>query len=87
MHRRNLIANDDTQPVTVPRNHDGFVAMPTGRVHSLREHLIEELADLRKAKHLERFASTSASRTNWLRWPCRADRLLALQGLPLPERR
>ena len=41
----------------VPRNDKGLVAMPPERVQRLREHLIKELADLRKAKHLECFAS------------------------------
>jgi hypothetical protein len=49
--------DDDSQPVMVPRNDKGLVAMPPERVQRLREHLIKELADLRKAKHLECFAS------------------------------
>jgi hypothetical protein len=57
MHQKKLIADDDTQPVMVPRNGEGLVAMTTGRVRRLREHLIKELADLRNVKHLERFAS------------------------------
>jgi hypothetical protein len=57
MHHKKSIADDDTQPVMVPRNDEGLVAMPTGRVQRLREHLIKELADLRNAKCLERFAS------------------------------
>ena len=57
MRRRSLIADDDTQPVMVPRNNERLVAMPVERVQRLHEHLIRELADLRKAKHLERLAS------------------------------
>ena len=48
---------DDSQPVMVSRNDEGLVAMPPERVQRLREHLIKELADLRRAKHLECFAS------------------------------
>jgi hypothetical protein len=47
----------DSQPVMVPRNDKGTVEMPPERVQRLREHLIQELRDLRKAKHLEGFAS------------------------------
>jgi hypothetical protein len=49
--------DDDSQPVMVPRNDKGLVAMPPERVQRLREYLIKELADLRKVKHLECFAS------------------------------
>jgi hypothetical protein len=56
MRRRSMIADDDTQPVMVPRNNEPLVAMPAERVQRLHEHLIKELTDLRKAKHLERFA-------------------------------
>ena len=41
----------------VPRNDKDLVAVPPERVRRLREHLINELRDLRKAAHLERFAS------------------------------
>ncbi|HUB49136.1 MAG TPA: hypothetical protein VMB73_29535 [Acetobacteraceae bacterium] len=57
MHRQNLINDDDIQPVIVPRNDKRLVAVPDERKQRLREHLIKELADLRKAKHLEHFAS------------------------------
>ena len=41
----------------VPRNDKDLVPVPPERVRRLREHLINELRDLRKAAHLERFAS------------------------------
>ena len=43
--------------VIVPRNGKPLVAVSAGRVQRLREHLIGILKDLRKANHLERFAS------------------------------
>lgn len=52
-----LIADNDTQPVMVPRNDERLVAMPSERVRRLREHLNKELADLHTAKHLQRFAA------------------------------
>ena len=47
----------DHLPVMVPRNDKPLVAVSSERVRRLREHLIKELADLRKAKHLDRFAT------------------------------
>ena len=41
----------------VPRNDKGLVAVSPERVRRLREHLIKELYDLRKAKHPDRLAS------------------------------
>ena len=41
----------------MPRNGKPLVAVSAGRVQRLREHLIGILKDLRKANHLERFAS------------------------------
>jgi hypothetical protein len=46
MRRRNLIADDDTQPVMVPRTNERLVAMPAERVQRLHEHLVRELTDL-----------------------------------------
>ena len=53
MKRRNL----ENSEVIVPRNGKPLVAVSAGRVQRLREHLIGILQDLRKASHLERFAS------------------------------
>ena len=57
MHRQNLTDGDDIQPVIVPRNDERLAAVSRERKQRLHEHLIKELADLRKAKHLEHFAS------------------------------
>jgi hypothetical protein len=48
---------DDSLPVMVPRNDKPLVAVSPERVRRLREHLIKELGELRKAKHLDRFAT------------------------------
>ena len=56
MPRRNH-GDDDSLPVMVPRNDKPLVAVSPERVRRLREHLIKELGDLRKAKHLDRFAT------------------------------
>ena len=50
-------ADDGSLPVMVPRNDKPLVAVSPERVRRLREHLIKELGDLRKAKHLGRFAT------------------------------
>jgi hypothetical protein len=50
-------ADDDNLPVMVPRSDKPLVAVSPERVRRLREHLIKELAELRKAKHLDRFAT------------------------------
>ena len=57
MRVRPDLGGDDSQPVMVPRNDKPLVAVSPQRARRLREHLIKELQDLRKAKHLERFAS------------------------------
>jgi hypothetical protein len=49
--------DDDNLPVLVPRSDKALVAMSPERVRQLREHLVAILHDLRRAKHLERFAS------------------------------
>jgi hypothetical protein len=50
-------ADDDNLPVMVPRSDKPLVAVSPERVRRLREHLIKGLAELRKAKHLDRFAT------------------------------
>jgi hypothetical protein len=55
--RRRDIVDDDSLPVKVPRSDMVLVPTSAGRVGLLREHLIEALQDLRKAKHPERLAS------------------------------
>jgi hypothetical protein len=50
-------ADDDNLPVMVPRSDKPLVAVSPERVRRLRVHLIKELAELRKAKHLDRFAT------------------------------
>ena len=54
--RRDLCADDDSQPVMVPRNDKALAAMAPERVRRLREHLIKALRELRTAKHLDHFA-------------------------------
>jgi hypothetical protein len=51
------VADDDSVPVMVPRNDKPLVAVAPERVRRLREHLIKELRDLRKARHIEHVAS------------------------------
>jgi hypothetical protein len=55
--RRDFGAEDDSQPVMVPRNDKALVAIAPERIQRLREHLISALRELRTAKHWERFAS------------------------------
>jgi hypothetical protein len=55
-------ADDDSQPVMVPRNDKALVAIPPERVRRLREHLIKALRELRTAKHWE-----------WISLPLRTD--------------
>jgi hypothetical protein len=50
-------ADHDSHPVMVPQNDKDLVAVRPERVRRLREHLIKELRDLRKAAHMKRFAS------------------------------
>jgi hypothetical protein len=50
-------ADDNSQPVMVPRSDKTLAAIPPKRVRQLREHLIKALRELRTAKPLERFAS------------------------------
>jgi hypothetical protein len=50
-------SDDESQPLMVPRNNKDLVPVSLARMRRLREHLIKELADLRKAKHLESFAA------------------------------
>jgi hypothetical protein len=57
MPRKSPLADDDSQPVMVPRNDKGLVAMPLERVRRLREHLIRTLHSLRKSQHLEDVAA------------------------------
>jgi hypothetical protein len=49
--------DDDSLPVMVPRSDTALVPMSPARVRRLREHLIKELGELRKAKYLDRFAT------------------------------
>jgi hypothetical protein len=51
------IGNDGSLPVMVPRNDKPLVAVSVERVRRLREHLIKELHDSRKAKRLNRSAA------------------------------
>lgn len=55
--------DDDSQPVMVPRNDKSLLAMQPQRVERLREHLIKEFGDLRKAKHIERLATPTRPET------------------------
>jgi len=55
--RRRGHGDDDNLPVMVPRSDKPLVAVSPERVRRLREHLIKELAELRKAKHLDCFAT------------------------------
>jgi hypothetical protein len=50
-------ADDDSQPVMVPRSDKTLAAISPERVRRLREHMIKTLRELRAAKHLEQFAS------------------------------
>jgi hypothetical protein len=56
MTRRDY-GDDDNLPVMVPRSDKALVPISPKRVRRLREHLIKELGELRKAKHLDRFAT------------------------------
>jgi hypothetical protein len=49
-------ADDDSQPVMVPRSDKALVAVSPERVRRLREHLVKTLRELRAAKHLEHVA-------------------------------
>jgi hypothetical protein len=55
--RRDFGADDDSQPVMVPRNDKALVAIGPERVQRLREHLIQISRERRTAKHWERFVS------------------------------
>jgi hypothetical protein len=55
--RRDFGADDDSEPVMVPRNNKALVAIGPERIQRLREHLIQTLRERRTAKHWERFAS------------------------------
>jgi hypothetical protein len=55
--RRRDIDEDDSLPVIVPRSDKVLVPTSASRVQRLREHLIEALRELRKAKHPEHLAS------------------------------
>jgi hypothetical protein len=55
--RTHTVGDDESQPVMVPRNDKALVAILPERVQRLREHLIQQLGDLRVAKHLDRIAS------------------------------
>jgi hypothetical protein len=51
MKRRNFaLADDESQPVMVPRSNKPLVAILPERVQRLREHLMRQLSNLRKAK-------------------------------------
>src|ERR1700729_2692837 len=54
--------DDDSLPVMVPRSDKALVPMSPARVRRLREHLIKELGELRKAKDLDRFATPGRPR-------------------------
>jgi hypothetical protein len=55
--QRDFGAEDDSQPIMVPRNDKALVAMVPERVRRLREHLIEALREMRAAKPWARSAS------------------------------
>ena len=55
--QRDFGADDDSQPVIVPRNDKALVAIAPERVRRLREYLIETLREMRAAKPWARFAS------------------------------
>jgi hypothetical protein len=57
MPRTSPSIDDDSLPVMVPRNDKRLVPVSPERVQSLRQHLIEALSDLRKARRIERLAS------------------------------
>jgi hypothetical protein len=50
-------SDEDSQPVMVPRSDKPLVQVAPERVRRLREHLIQTLRELRKAKHLDPLAS------------------------------
>jgi hypothetical protein len=54
---RRVRDDDDSLPVMVPRSDKPLVAVSPERVRRLREHLIKKLGELRKTKHLDRFAT------------------------------
>jgi hypothetical protein len=56
--RRDFGADDDGQPIMVPRNDKPLVSISPERVRRLREHLIKALRELRTAKHWAEFVST-----------------------------
>ena len=51
------IAEDGSRPVIVPRNEKALIPVSPQRIQKLREHLVSILQDLRRARHLERFAT------------------------------
>jgi hypothetical protein len=55
--RRRGDGDDDSLPVMVPRSDKVLVPTSASRVRRLREHLIEALRELQRAKHVERIAS------------------------------
>ena len=57
MPRKQRVIDNDSLPVMVPRNDKPLAPVTRERVQRLREHLTGILHDLRKAKHLERFAT------------------------------
>jgi hypothetical protein len=57
MPRRHSVIDDESQPVIVPRSEKPLAPVAPERVQRLREHLVVILQDLRKSRHLERFAS------------------------------
>ena len=79
-------ADDDSEPVMVPRSDKALVAVSPERVRRLREHMIKTLRELRAARHLEHVCFTHATGAYWFRGPCGAHGLLSLQGMVLSER-
>jgi hypothetical protein len=85
MPRKQQVLDDDSQPVMVPRNDKPLVPVAPERVQRLREHLVGIPQDLRKARHLNRFASPLRTPpTASMRWS--VGPLFALPGPLLPER-
>ena len=76
--QRDFGADDDSQPVIVPRNDKALVAIAPERVRRLREHLIETLREMRAAKPWARFASTRATGTCGFRGPRGGDGLFSV---------
>jgi hypothetical protein len=80
MPRRQPTVDGDSQPVMVPRSEKPLGPVASERVRRLREHLIGILQNLRKARHLEYFASPLRPPANRLSCHRRPNRLFLCRG-------